>query len=69
MFKGYQERVSQLLARGALRLVVDGLDPQYWKGQVRQLAVMMLDLLFTLIAGTCDFGGGGCLLALVMQQL
>ena len=35
VFKGYQERVGQLLARGVQRLVVDGLDPQYWKGQVQ----------------------------------
>ncbi len=39
VFKSYQQRVLQLLRDGAQRLVVDGLDPQYWKGQVRPLAV------------------------------
>lgn len=35
VFKQYQERVAQLLTQGASRIVVDGLDPQYWRGQVR----------------------------------
>jgi hypothetical protein len=34
VFKGYQQQVLRLLSAGARRLVVDGLDPQYWKGQV-----------------------------------
>ncbi len=34
VFKQYQERVAQLLQQGASRIVVDGLDPQYWRGQV-----------------------------------
>ena len=35
VFRQYQERVAQLLQQGASRIVVDGLDPQYWRGQVR----------------------------------
>ncbi len=35
VFRQYQERVAQLFKQGALRIVVDGLDPQYWRGQVR----------------------------------
>ncbi len=31
----HQERVAMLLMGGTQRLVVDGLDPQYWRGQVR----------------------------------
>lgn len=33
VFRQYQERVAQLLTQGASRIVVDGLDPQYWRGQ------------------------------------
>lgn len=33
VFRQYQERVAQLFKQGALRIVVDGLDPQYWRGQ------------------------------------
>ena len=41
MFKSYQQRVLRLLHDGAQRLVVDGLDPQYWKGQVRPRCMLM----------------------------
>jgi hypothetical protein len=40
VFRSYQQRVSQLLEGGATRLVVDGLDPQYWKGQVVRLVAV-----------------------------
>ena len=32
--------MTQLLEGGATRLVVDGLDPQYWKGQVVRLVAV-----------------------------
>ncbi len=38
VFKQYQEVVSELMRQGTPRIVVDGLDPQYWRGQVQSSA-------------------------------
>lgn len=35
VFKQYREVVSELMRQGTPRIVVDGLDPQFWRGQVR----------------------------------
>jgi hypothetical protein len=35
VFKQYQEVVSELMRQSTPRIVVDGLDPQFWRGQVR----------------------------------
>ena len=62
--------MSQLLASGMARLVVDGLDPQYWKGQVKQLDAALLKITVLMLPpGSCDIRGGRCLLAFVLQQL
>ncbi len=51
VFKRYQEVVAELLQNGTQRIVVDGLDPQYWRGQV---CCMTTVILFVLWLRGCD---------------
>ena len=34
VFKQYQDVVAELMRQGTPRIVVDGVDAQYWRGQV-----------------------------------
>ena len=69
VFKGYQQQVLRLLNAGARRLVVDGLDPQYWKGQVISRVLGCFCAHGNAHSGPRDAGGGRRLCAFELQRL